>query len=147
MTPDAIIVNQANFFTLDRVYALLPASVGFVGVRVRGQITGVERLQDPADPWSYVREDWAARYANANLDDLDSLKAIDKHNFSLTSDEVRSVQMRSRRTWWTGPLPNSGTLKFKLLSGKSRRFILIGKQDRQAAVEFFAHAGIDVQCL
>ena len=144
LAPVALIVNQACVFTLDKIFALVPLRTGLAGIRIRGQITGMETLDDVDDPWSYARPDWVEKYKTVSFEDLEALRAIDKHNFKLTSDEVVSAQLRSRRTWWTGGLPNSGTIKLKLRGGKSRKLILIGKQNPQAAIEFFERAGIHV---
>jgi len=53
-------------------------------------------------------------------------------SFFIPRPEIISAEYVSTRKWGMGPVPHSGKVYVHLRSGKTREFILLGKQDGQS---------------
>lgn len=124
---DCFIMNEAHWLTLDVVYLIAVRSGAIVGARVGGQIVHVQH-REPSNPLSYVKPKLLVEYSQGAFLSDDFLQ-LDRKNFILSSAEIQEVEMSTRKSRWTGPLPNSGVLKIKSRNAQTRKLILLGKQD------------------
>jgi len=130
---------QPRWLGSDRLYHIFITSNAFCGAKVAGQFYDGQSAQNqlsqlgvlaiPIIKW-LLRKHEEKRNMYDNLDPMSStFLEADKHNFRILKEEVRRILIYRKRSWWTASSPNSGTIKFQMLDGKTRDFILVGIQD------------------
>jgi hypothetical protein len=155
--------NKESFYGLqprwlggDRLYHIFITSRAFCGAKVAGQFydeqsaeTQLNQLGPLADP--------IIQQALCNLeekiriyDGIDPMSSAfleaDKTNFRILKEEVRRILINRKKSLWTASTPNSGTIKFVMRDGKTRKFILIGNQDVLQIKTFVRKLVADVIC-
>ena len=136
---------QPRWFTLDRLYIICLGNGKLTGLRVSGQlwVTGFETKQWPDDPADYADSVLLAKYGR-NTPHAIELHSEDKNNFQISCAEIESATFKQRKSWWTASIPNSGDVIFRLRSGKTQRFILLGRQEPNVVKDALTWAGISV---
>lgn len=138
--------NKESFYGLqprwlggDRLYHIFIASRAFCGAKVVGQFYDLESAETQLNQLGPLA-DPLIQQALCNLeekiriyDDIDPMSSAfleaDKTNFRILKEEVRRILINRKKSLWTASTPNSGTIKFVMRDGKTRKFILIGNQD------------------
>ena len=83
------------------------------------------------------REEREARYDSLVPGSMEFLDA-DRTNFVIHRAEVLSIAVRSKRSLWTGDVPNAGRVDIALIDGSRTRLILLDEIERAAIVEQLA---------
>jgi hypothetical protein len=71
----------------------------------------------------YLDEKLLKEYIDMNVSREQFLR-IDKFNFIISKDDISLVSYNRKKTWWTGSLPNHGTLTIIAKDTKKKKFIL-----------------------
>jgi hypothetical protein len=144
-TSDFFYAIQPRWTLPDRFYKIFVARGLLCGARVAGQVYDAEvaalipalghllakraRLEDLYDSADVTGEGFLTR---------------DSANFRLEASAIESAEFRARRSWWTGGLPNLGSLKLRLEDGTHRKFILAARQDLSRIKSLLAQQGIRI---
>jgi hypothetical protein len=128
---------RTYWFSLDVLYKLYVQSSGLAGCRVGGQIVSATQAEDPL---SFARADLLARYPGDECHPEDHL-FFDRKNFWLPRELIRDVRVSSRRSFWAGATTNSGSVRLRLRSARTWRFLLLGRQEPAAIERIFSSAG------
>jgi hypothetical protein len=145
-----IMTNKRYFYGLqprwlggDRLYQIFITSRAFCGAQVGGQFYDEQSsrfllkqlgilaiiLDTPIINWVRHKREESKRIYDAIDPMSPSFLNENKNNFHIFREEVHRIVIDNGRSWWTGGAPNSGIIKFALVNGKSKKFILIGNQD------------------
>lgn len=138
--------NKESFYGLqprwlggDRLYHIFITSRAFCGAKVAGQFYDEQSAETELNQLGTLAVPIIQQLL-CNLEEkiriydaIDPMSSAfleaDKTNFRILKEEVRHILINRKRSWWTASTPNSGTIKFVMLDGKTRKFILIGIQD------------------
>lgn len=138
--------NKESFYGLqprwlggDHLYHIFITSRAFCGAKVAGQFYDEQSAETQLNPLGILAVPIIKRLLRKRkeksriYDSIDPMSSAfleaDKNNFRILKEEVRHILINRKRSWWTASTPNSGTIKFVMLDGKTRKFILIGIQD------------------
>lgn len=118
------------------------------GLRVGGQFIGnpYRTTEWPEDPAYYAKWELLVRYG-MEPPFATELVSQDAKNFQIPAMEIARAEIHTRRRFWTGPIPNSGLVRFDLRRGKRRRFILLGRQDPASLQQALNSAGVQIDPL
>ena len=106
---------------MNRTYVVFIAPEGLYGWMAHGPVAATNRAY--FEPYQQMlREEQLTRNRKA-IQKLSQLSG----GFVLDRIDIASVTDSDRRKWGMGGLPHSGSVRVRLVSGKSREFILLGR--------------------
>jgi hypothetical protein len=82
---------------------------------------------DLQNPYSYLKGSYLRKIENLNIYEDDILK-MEKPNFKINRNEIKSVTYDERKKWGMGYYPHDGKVYVKMLNGQEREFIILGAQ-------------------
>ena len=139
-----IYAYEPRLTSLDRLFLIHVEGATLRFLRVGGQLWSSDSAPRSEDPATYVKPELLDRYRDIEFAGPAAL-SVDPANFEMPRAAIRSVDLRSRRALWTGPVPNSGSLVINPVRGKPKRYILLGRQEHNAVATTLRQAGIHVE--
>jgi hypothetical protein len=111
---------------LNRTYVVFVAPEGLYGWKAEGAVTAGQPMYFA--PYSEMLKD---------SDLMNNRRAIKKLSdlaggFFIPRSDILSADVINRKKWGMGAIPQSGRVKIRTVSGKSREFILLGQADAAA---------------
>jgi len=108
-------------FILNRTFVVFAAPEGLYGWKACGPVTNADRRYfEPLEEMAKDQE------MTRDLPAIRKLAAL-AGGFFYSHAEIASVSSDDRGQWGMGGIPNSGHVRVMLVSGKSRKFIVLGE--------------------
>lgn len=129
--PEYFIAMEYYALMLNRTYKVFVTDRALCGAKVRGLVASPvvpsNQMQDPA----YWGQSALARvYDRVDVTSPSFLK-FDWSNFQIPWDSVVGVDFDPTEKWGMGSVPHTGKILMRMRGGKTREFILLGRQDGQ----------------
>lgn len=126
---------------MNRTFLILILENSLIGLKVNGMvsiegggdsltrsITKKMAIQDDLEnPYSYMKSDFLRKVENLDIFSDEILK-VDKSNFKINRQKIKSVNHDKRRKWGMGYYPHDGKIYVKTENNKKKELIILGSQ-------------------
>ena len=127
----SFVAMEYYWLMLNRTFKIFLTSEYLVGVKVQGIIAASPKYAINPE-WQnqdkFVPEGISEKYGNESLTINEILEA-NRNNFALKISDVCSVSFDKSKKWGMGSVPHTGKIYVSTSNGRTREFILLGKQD------------------
>ena len=115
------VTMEYYWLIMNRTYVVFIAPEGLYGWMAHGPVVA----PNPAyfEPYEQMLHDERKTRNRKSIQKLSQLAG----GFFLDRMEIESVTDSNRRKWGMGGLPHSGSIRVRMVSGKSREFVLLGR--------------------
>ena len=114
------VAMEYYWLVMNRTFVVFVAPEGLYGWMARGPVAASDRAY--FEPYRQMLLDEQFMKNHAAIQQLSSLPG----GFFFRRSEIASIADDDCKKWGMGPLPHTGTIRVRLLSGVSREFIALG---------------------